>query len=93
MIKTRSGKDTSLKFHPTTYYKITNKNECHHGFQYVNGLNIDTNKFQEKGSCCSGGLYFTDKEHILEFWKFGKYMTVQCVRCQHIAFAALRHLV
>lgn len=23
-----------------TYYKITNEDECHNGFQYKNGLNI-----------------------------------------------------
>ncbi len=34
-----------------TFYKITNATECHHGFQYNNGLNILTDAFAESGSC------------------------------------------
>lgn len=56
------------------YYKITNENECHHGFQYYDGLNVDHNPFQEYGSCVSGGLYFTTAKDILNFIKYGIYV-------------------
>lgn len=29
----------------TSLYKLTNNEENHHGYQYTNGLNIDTNVF------------------------------------------------
>jgi len=44
------------------YYKILNKEENHHGFQYKTGLNIDTIKFNPVGSCEEGGLYFSRKD-------------------------------
>ena len=50
-----------------TFYKITNATECHHKFQYRDGLNVLVEPFAETGSCCPGGFYFTDIEHILEF--------------------------
>ena len=56
------------------YYKVTNKDECHHGFQYKDGLNIDTNEFQPEGSCVKGGLYFTTLEHITYFFDYGIYV-------------------
>ena len=51
------------------YYKFTNKDECHHGFQYKDGLNEDHLPFNETDSCCPGGLYFSDAENILQFIK------------------------
>ena len=56
------------------YYKVTNKDECHNGFQYSTGLNIDVNPFQETGSCVKGGLYFTTLEHITYFFDYGIYV-------------------
>ena len=58
------------------YYKITNKNENHHGFQYVDGLNILTDDFNNdpNQSCCKGGLYFTDADNIFEFLNYGIYL-------------------
>ena len=53
------------------YYKITNEKECHHGFQYKNGLNVDTLPFRKEGSCVPGGLYFTDKDNIPSYYGFG----------------------
>ena len=67
MVQTRS-QTRSQTFLPTTYYKITNKNECHHKFQYKDGLNIDTNEFQEEGSCVPNGLYFSDKEVVVLYF-------------------------
>ena len=43
------------------YFKITNAEENHNGFQYVNGLNVLEEQFNNNPnqSCCAGGLYFT----------------------------------
>jgi hypothetical protein len=46
-------------------YKLFNKDENHHGFQYKTGLNIDTIPFNPKGKCQPGGLYFSDCFNIL----------------------------
>lgn len=58
------------------FYKITNKKECHYGFQYNDGLNVligefnsDTNK-----ECVEGGLYFTDSYHLHNFYEYGCYL-------------------
>src|SRR5579875_3340782 len=56
------------------YFKITNEEEIHHGFQYVDGLNILTEEFQEEGSCVQGGFYFTDIKNILKFLDYGIYL-------------------
>jgi hypothetical protein len=46
------------------FYKLLNEQMCHHGFQYVSGLNIDHLPFKPEGQCQAGGLFFTDVEHI-----------------------------
>ena len=58
------------------YYKIFNAEEKHHGFQYHDGLNVDTIPFNSnpKSSCCKGGLYFTTIEHICNFSDYGCYL-------------------
>jgi len=43
------------------YYKLLNKTENHYDFQYHDGLNVDTNKFNPTGTCTKGGLYFLMK--------------------------------
>ena len=53
------------------YYKITNFEENHNGFQYKDGLNILDKPFEEKGSCVRNGLYFTTLEHIQKFYCYG----------------------
>ena len=50
------------------YYKLTVKDENHHGFVYQDGLNVDTVPFDKTGSCCAGGLYFSDTENIMRFF-------------------------
>ena len=58
------------------YFKITNKKEKHHGFKYVNGLNVLEQEFNDnpKHSCCTGGLYFTNAANIFEFLNYGIYL-------------------
>ena len=52
------------------YFKILNKNMNHYGFQYKEGLNIDTVPFNPKGDCEPGGLYFTDERYIFDYLHF-----------------------
>ena len=56
------------------YFKITNKEENHNGFQYFDGLNILVDEFIESGSCVKGGLYFTDINNIFKFLNYGIYL-------------------
>ena len=56
------------------YFKITNKDEKHNGYQYVDGLNILDKPFEKYGSCVPGGLYFTDIQHIFEFLNYGVHL-------------------
>ena len=58
------------------YYKIFNKEEKHHGFQYHDGLNVDTIPFNSnpKDSCCEGGFYFTTIDNICKFLSYGCYI-------------------
>lgn len=59
-----------------TYYKITNKDEIHHGLKYHNGLVIDHQKFDDnpEHSCVAGGIYFTTKEHLHKFFSLGMWI-------------------
>lgn len=56
------------------FFKITNKDENHHGFQYHDGLNVLIDKFNPRGHCVKGGFYFTDINNILEFLSLGIYL-------------------
>ena len=53
------------------YFKITNKKEKHHGYQYKDGLNVLNEEFNQTGSCVAGGFYFTTLEHISKFYGYG----------------------
>lgn len=48
--------------------RLTNFDECHNGFKFATGLNIDTKTFDPSGSCQAGGLYFIDASEINK-WK------------------------
>jgi hypothetical protein len=54
-----------------TYYKCLRQDLTHHGFKYQVGLNVDTIAFNPTGSCQPGGLYFTDKENLHEYFNHG----------------------
>lgn len=49
------------------FYKLTNKEENHHGFQYVTGLNVDNIPFNPTRECQPGGLYFFAKDQLIYF--------------------------
>jgi len=56
-----------------TYYKVLNAAENHNGYQYHDGLNIDPVPFNSdpEASCVPGGFYFTDLDHIGDFFCYG----------------------
>jgi hypothetical protein len=58
------------------YFKVLNEKECHNGFQYKTGLNVDTKPFNGNSeiSCCSGGLYFAPAESIFAFLEYGPWV-------------------
>jgi len=48
------------------YFKITNPNEKHHGFQYYDGLNELLEKFNDdpKASCVAGVVFILPMQNI-----------------------------
>ena len=57
-------------------FKITNGEETHFGYKYVDGLNTLTEDFNDDPDvkCGKGGFYFTTKGHIQRFYSFGIYL-------------------
>ena len=51
-------------------YRLTYKDEKHNGFQYQDGLNVDTQPFNPSGECEPGGLYFFCEESLHTFSKY-----------------------
>lgn len=53
--------------------KITNKNEKHYDHQYVDGLNVLKEEFNNnpKDVCVAGGFYFTKLDYINSFLEYG----------------------
>lgn len=56
------------------YYKIVNAEKKHHGFEFKDGLNVDTVPFNALGSCEAGGIYFSNAEYIFNFLDYGVYL-------------------
>ena len=69
--RTFSGKDFNIKYANYSFVKLTTQDECHNGFQFKTGLNIDTIEFNPIGDCCPGGLYFTDLNVKDKWFKYG----------------------
>jgi hypothetical protein len=61
--------------------RLTVESECHNGFQYKTGLNIDHVPFNPFGTCTSGGLYFCD---IGDFPVFIRYNDKFCVNIRNV---------
>ena len=55
------------------FFKILNDTECHRGFQFTNGLNIDSQSLT-KSFHLPGGLCFTDIENIFRFCSRGPWV-------------------
>lgn len=67
--KTYSGKEFNERC-KEEIFKLTSNTENHNGFQYVTGLNVDTKPFSPMGKCSAGGLYFTTRSFIPEYWQY-----------------------
>lgn len=58
-----SGVEFNEEYAGKKFVKLTNFKENHHGFQYVDGLNIDTQRFNPNIECF-GGIYFCEEKEI-----------------------------
>lgn len=67
-----TGKEFNQKFKDIVFVKLTNKDECHNGFQFKTGLNEDTIKFNPSGNCLSGGIYFCEFYKIHKLIKYNQ---------------------
>ena len=74
------------------YFKITNAEENHNGFQYETGLNILKEEFNDNpnDSCCAGGLYFTDAANILNFMNYGIYLREVTLPTENLDFRMIK---
>lgn len=57
-----------------TFFKVTNAQEKHNGYQYHDGLNVLEEKFDsnKESTCGPGGFYFTDRDNIHKYYNYGK---------------------
>ena len=55
------------------FYKILREDLTHNGFTYQAGLNVDTEPFEPQERCY-GGLYFSDLEHIAQYFAYGDWV-------------------
>ncbi len=58
-----SGKIFKSQYPTIKLYKLTTETENHNGYQFKDGLNIDTNPINTN-KCSKGGIYFTNEENI-----------------------------
>ena len=56
------------------YFKITNANENHNQYQYVDGLNVINDNTFPEGSHSEKGFYFTNEKYIFHFLDHGIYL-------------------
>ena len=70
--KEMSGEQFNKLFSDTKFVKLTNDLENHNGFQFEDGLNIDTIKFNPSGSCSAGGIYFTTYQKAYLWFSYGR---------------------
>ena len=68
-----TGKDLA---HKTLIKFLETPSVSWFGFPYVIGKNTDSLPFNPHGSCMSGGLSFTDLEHMHDFQRYGKWIAL-----------------
>src|SRR5579872_470786 len=66
-----SGARFNEIYHDTKFVKLTNSIECHNGFQFSDGLNIDSIPFNPHGTCQYGGIYFVKKCAAYKWLTYG----------------------
>ncbi len=59
-------------------FKVTNTEECHKGYQYIDGMNVLPHNEMfcddDTQSCVSGRLYFTNREFLHKFYQYGVWL-------------------
>ena len=65
-----SGKKFAEMFENCKVIKLTNESCCHNGFQYVEGLNMDTNVFDSTRVCGPDGLYFCTESNAQRWFDY-----------------------
>lgn len=66
-----SGEKFNKLYKDISFVKLTNSNECHNGFRFKDGLNIDTVDFNPIEECRPGGIYFCFREDYERWTKYG----------------------
>jgi hypothetical protein len=59
-----------------TLVKIIRSDKCHNDFVYKTGLNILNKPFQPKGSCVSGGFYYTNMNNVHNYYSYGELIVI-----------------
>jgi len=66
-----SGAQFNAEYKDVKFIKLTNESECHNGFQFKDGLNVDTVPFNTKDECKPGGIYFCDIKKFFHWLHYG----------------------
>jgi hypothetical protein len=66
-----SGYHFNQMFQNCSLVKLTNASSCHNGFQFVEGLNVDTNDFKYDEECGPDGLYFCRESDAENWFNYG----------------------
>ena len=67
-----TGKEFNEKFPTDIFVKLTAMNENHNGYQFVDGLNIDSVPFSYDKMCSRGGIYFCKLDNISRWYTYGR---------------------
>lgn len=73
------------------FVKLTNVEENHNGFEFKNGLNIDTNAFYPSNTRRGGGIYFTNLNNLAKWLKYSD-MEMFYVRAVYIPDDAMVYI-
>ena len=68
---TFTGKTFNKKYTGVQFVKLTNIDENHNGYQFKDGLNVDTIPFSTQRDCSPGGIYFCRIDNFVKYLKYG----------------------
>jgi len=68
-----SGDQFNRRYNQTEFIKLTNKECCHNGLQFNQGMN-DVNKFNPNGKGQKGKIYFINKIYLAQWLQHTKKM-------------------
>jgi hypothetical protein len=63
--------DSAFSHYKKELVKLTVENNIHNGFEFKEGLNVDTVPFDASGTCKKGGFYFTFSHCWSEWLNYG----------------------